>query len=435
MTLRFKLSLFNILSKVIFGSVFLLVMPIILERINTIQTDNQLIAKREQVIDLVAMWGVEFFLEDENTDAFGSYNILKEEYISLERVDLEQDWNFIEITQRRVDDEIIDYRVLNYSFYVDGEMYLLEIGKSLSSIRQQEKNIRTITLFFLLVFLLFTSFSDLSYAAWLIRPLEKISQKLRKTNSPLVYDSKPVLTSTQEFKQLDATLTRQMEKIKELFEKEKQITDNISHELLTPVSVLRITFENLLSRTDIPDEVAERIEDSLKTLYRLKSMVSSLLLIARVESEQYLRKEQFSVTLVLREILEELRPIADDKNITLQLLQETDAKINNANRHLIFIMFYNVVNNALKFTPREGKVSIVIRPNNHLTHISILDSGPGISIQDQDHLFSRFRKRPMHPNNGSGMGLAITKSIADFHQIDIKVTSQPGKGTEFRFIF
>lgn len=435
MKLRNKLSLFNIISKVIFGSLFLLLMPRILERINTIQTDNQLIEKREQVIDLIAEWGVEYFVEEDKADAFGSYNILKEEYISLERVDLEQDWNFIEVTHRMVDNEIIEYRVLNYSFYIDGEMYLLEIGKSLTSIRQAEKNIRTFTIFFLVVFILFSSFSDISFASMLIRPLEKISSKLKKTTSPLLFNTTPVETTTNEFVYLDATIADLMEKIKDLFQKEKQITANISHELLTPVSVVRSSLENLLAQPQLSEEVATKIEESLKTLHRLKSMVNSLLLIARVESEQYLKHDNFSVRKILSEIIAELLPIAEDRNIELALLPGDDHTMVKANRQLFFIMLYNVVNNALKFSPDHGQVQInTILQNNTFT-LSIKDNGNGMDAIDLENLFLRFKKRPAKPGNGSGIGLAIAKTIADFHQVEIHVISSPGKGSDFIFTF
>ena len=113
---------------------FIVFLPYIIDRINTLQTDNELIQKREVVIALISKVGIEPFINQDTVNGFGSYNILKEEFISLEKADLKSDWNFIEVSKRLIDDETIDYRVLNYSFKVDGVTYLLEIGKSLSSI-------------------------------------------------------------------------------------------------------------------------------------------------------------------------------------------------------------------------------------------------------------------------------------------------------------
>jgi signal transduction histidine kinase len=410
-------------------------MPMILERVNTIQTDNELINKREQVIDLIALWGVDYFLEETRDDAFGSYNILKEEYISLEKVELEQHWNFIEVTQRRVEDEVIDYRVLNYTFLIDGEMYLLEIGKSLSSIKQTEKNITTFILIFLLAFILISGIMDISFASFLIRPVEKITAKLRKTPSPVLYDPKPIKTTTTEFLYLEITLSELMQKINELFQKEKETTANISHELLTPISVLRSKLENLLSQEDLSEEACIKTEEALKTLHRLKIMVNSMLMIARVESHEYLKDDSFTVGEVFQEIKEELIPLAQDKSINVVTEINPDKKLHHANHALIFTMFYNVVNNAIKFTPEGGNIQIISQNNHEVFQILIRDDGPGMNENQLKDLFTRFKNRPAHPQNGTGIGLAISKSIADFHKIKIEVNSHPGKGTEFIFTF
>ncbi len=433
--LRYKLSLFNILSKLIFGVLFLILMPMILERVNTIQTDNQLIEKREQVIDIISQWGVERFTDSGYENAFGSYNILKEEYISLEKVELEHNWNFIEVTRRMIDNQIIDYRVLNYSFYVDGQMYLLEIGKSLASIQQTEKNIQKFTLVFLAVFLVFSTIFDIVFATKLIHPLEKIIKKLKNTPTPSLYGKATPNTTTSEFVYLDKTLEELMQKIEDLFQKERQITSNISHELLTPVSIARGILENLLSSGELNEEAAIKTEESLRTLYRLKTMVNSLLLIARVESHQYLRNESFSMVELINEVKSELDIIAEDKDIALDTDLKEEKWVKNANRSLLFNMFYNIVNNAIKFTPQKGKIFLTSGTINTQFFISIRDTGIGMSPEILENLFMRFKNRSAHPENGTGIGLAISKTIADFHSIEIHVESEPGKGTEFIFKF
>lgn len=431
--LRYKLGLFNVLSKFLFGAVFVLLMPAILERINTLQTDNELINKRERVIDLIERWGVEFFLEDVENDTYGSYNILREEYISLERVELEEHWNFIEVTRRNIEDEIIDYRVLNYTFLIDGEMYLLEIGKSLSSIHKTEKNITKLMWLFLLVFVLISSITDISFATFIIRPLERINQKLKKTSTPAQFDTTLVRTSTTEFIQLDQTLNELMQKINELFRKEKETTSNISHELLTPISVLRGKLENLMLQKDLSNESLQKTEEALKTLHRLKTMVNSLLMIARVESHQYLKEDTFFAEELMEEVLEELSPMAEDKNITFHSHFDLKIKFEHANRALLFNMFYNIVNNAIKYTQSNGVISLATFRQNNYSVLKISDNGPGMNEIQLQNLFTRFKNTAKHKNSGTGIGLAISKTIADFHGIQIQVKSTETKGTEFFF--
>ncbi|MFZ2287677.1 MAG: HAMP domain-containing sensor histidine kinase [Bacteroidales bacterium] len=435
MKLQTKLALFNLLSKLVFSALFIGFLPLIIERINTRQTDNELINKREEVIDLITRVGIEPFITAESENGFGSYNILKEEFISLERIDLSEDWNYIEVTQRLIDDEAIVYRVLNYSFKIDGQTYLLEIGKSLSSITYGARNIRSVILIFLAIFILTTLLSDLFYTARILRPLRIITGRLKESSSSSLLTTGPVITSTEDFIQLDHTLRELMRKIEDLFRKEKEITVNISHELMTPVSVLRSKLENMLLQDNIDPVIEAGLEESLRTLHRLKTLVNSLLMIARIESRQYLREDTVELESLLNEVVEELRPIAEDSGVIISLDCGSNFAFRNANRSLIFSMFYNVVNNAVKNTPETGRIDISGKESEGRYKVSVSDTGRGMSKEQIDRLFSRFSTRFDPAGDSTGIGLAITKSIADFHDIAVRVLSEPGKGTQFIFFF
>lgn len=435
MKLQTKLALFNLLSKLTFSALFIAFLPLIIEHINIRQSDNDLIYKREEVINLISEVGIEPFINIENASTFGSYNILKEEYISLERAADDEEWNFIDVTRRSIDDEVIDYRVLHYSLKIDGVSYLLEIGRSLSSITASARHIRNVILVFLAFFIAITLFSDLSYTARLLRPLKIITSRLGDTSKSSFYTAGPLATSTKDFLQLDATLRNMMKKISELFRKEQEITVNISHELLTPVSVLRGKLENMLLAENLDPETEAAIEESLRILHRLKTLVNSLLMIARLESKQYLKEEIVDITDLLREVTGELTPIADDGRVSISLSCEAGYTMKNANRPRLFSMIYNVVNNAVRFTPEGGRVEIVAREKEGRLEVSVSDNGRGMMPGELDRIFTRFSSRTGKEGERIGIGLAITKSIADFHDIDIRVFSEPGKGTRFFFFF
>ncbi|HPA87555.1 MAG TPA: HAMP domain-containing sensor histidine kinase [Bacteroidales bacterium] len=433
--LKTKLSLFNLLSKLVFTALFLIFLPWIIERINLRQVDNDLIQKREKTIDLISSIGIEPFISSDTTGSFGSFNILKEEYISLELIPEGGERNEILVSDRTIEDEVITYRVLNYTFMADGETYLLEIGKSLETITEGRKSIYRIILGFLAFIILITLVTDLQYTRIILKPLKRITDKLREISSPSKFDRAPVRTSTFDFATLDKALIDLMSKIEESFRKEKEITVNISHELMTPVSVMRSKLENILIQKDIGEETAIRIEESLQTLQRLQRLVNSLLMIARIESHQYLLEEKAEVRSILAEITGELRPVTADKEIDLKEEYEDDGGFGPANRPLLFSMFYNVVNNAVKNTFQGGTITIKIQRVSGILRVVISDTGRGMDQEQLSALFSRFSSRRGNDENGTGIGLAITKSIADLHQIGISVSSSPGNGTEFIFIF
>jgi len=433
--LKSKLALFNLLSKLAFTALFLIFLPSIVERINLRQVDNDLIQKREKTIGLIEEIGIEPFINSDTTDTFGSYNILKEEFISLERTNIEEEINQIDISNRIIEDEEITYRVLNYTLIVDGRKYLLEIGKSLESIYNDRKNVNKIILVFLLFIVLVTLATDLQYTRIILHPLTKITNKLKEISSPSKFDRTPVKTNTSDFASLDNALRDLMIQIDESFQKEKEITVNISHELMTPISVLRSKLENILLKNDLDPETATKIEESLMTLHRLQSLVNSLLLIARIESHQYLNEDTFSVQSLLREIMDELNPVAEDKEVNLTSEFGQDYQFKKANRSLIFSMFYNVLNNAVKNTYAGGKVSVSSFTEHRRFNVTISDTGKGMTGEQMSTLFSRFKSRRDSNDNGTGIGLAIAKSIADFHNIEVSVTSEVEKGTIFSFIF
>ena len=339
------------------------------------------------------------------------------------------------VSDRIIEDEVITYRVLNYTFQADGETYLLEIGKSLETITQGRKSIYRIILGFLVFIILLTLATDLQYTRIILKPLENITDKLREISSPSKFDRMPVKTNTHDFATLDKTLIELMSKIEESFGKEKDITVNISHELMTPISVMRSKLENILIQKETGEETAIKIEESLKTLQRLQRLVNSLLMIARIESRQYLLEETVVVSDLIGEIADELRPVAEDKKVEIREELEDKGSFSKVNRPLLFSMFYNIINNAVKNTGQGGRITVGTERFSGIFRVTISDTGRGMTKEQLDTLFSRFSSRRDNDEDGTGIGLAIAKSIADFHRINIEVDSVPGKGTRFFFNF
>jgi signal transduction histidine kinase len=191
----------------------------------------------------------------------------------------------------------------------------------------------------------------------------------------------------------------------------------------------------MLLKPDLDHDTESKIEESLRTLHRLKALINSLLLVARIESKQFIKEDNVNMREVLNEILTELKPISDDKGTILRAEYETEFVFGKANRSLIFSMIYNVVNNAIKNTGPEGCICIKSQADQEKYLLEISDTGSGMDEAQLKSLFSRFRNKPDSQKESTGLGLAITKSIADFHNIKISIVSVPSKGTKFFFTF
>ena len=162
--LKSQLALFNALSKVLIVTLLFFFVPWLVSEISIRDTDDVLVQKLDQVIELVDSLGIEAYIDMEaEFKTFGSYNILKEEYISIEQIKRDTIVNLIQYSQRIIEDELVDYRVLSYSIEENNNNYLIEIGKSISTIYHFEQNLKRFAFVFLILIISLTFIFDLSF--------------------------------------------------------------------------------------------------------------------------------------------------------------------------------------------------------------------------------------------------------------------------------
>lgn len=435
MKLFTKLTLYITLSKLAIALLFVLSLPFLVEQIASGFTNNYLRQQQEKVKEVIARRGIEFYLQ--NNKSYGSYTLLKEEYISLEATDNDYFVDTIENAQRILESDTLNYRILMHTFNVHNNYYLLEIGKTTASISQYNKPLQRIAFYVLGGMILFTIFADLVFTRFLLLPLGRIIKtKLVNRKFPFRDDIAPVNTSTTDFKFLDNSLILLMDRIHEAFEKEREFTANASHELMTPISILQNKMENLIDDSNLDEVLQQRLVDMQRTLNRLKKIVRSLLLISRIENEQFSRLEISKVKELVETVMEEIGHRLKEPEITFQVHINPKILFKNINRDLMFQLFYNLINNAIKYNKNKGFIRISeIENSGKAYQLIIEDSGIGISKTDLPAIFNRFRKAGSGEGSGYGLGLSIVKSICDYHQILISVDSTPDQGTKFTLSF
>lgn len=434
MKLSVKLVYFIAGSKIVVVIFFILLLPFLVAGIASQYTNYALRDQQRKVISDISKKGIDFYLQGD--DSFGSYNLLKEEYISLQPANGHVDVDTITTEERIVEQDTLTYRVLSYAFKANNDNYLLEIGKTTSSINQYNKPLQRIALYVLLGLIVLTIAADLIFTRLLISPLDKIIQsKLINRKFPFKEPAVPVKTTTEDFKYLDQSLIDLMDQINVDFEKEREFTANASHELMTPISILQNKMENLLAEEHVTEEIAMSIIGMMKTLGRLKKISASLLLISRIENEQFARTDEVKPAKLMDEILEEISHRMEEKGLVLSVSLSDNITFKNVNQDLLFQFFYNLINNAIKYNVEKGSISISDHLDRSGYSISIGDTGIGIAKEELDFIFDRFRKTNLSENVGYGLGLSIVKSIAVYHGLDIKVDAAVGKGSTFTIRF
>ena len=434
MKLLTKLTLFITLSKLLIVILFVLLLPSLVNYVSIRYSDYSLRRQKEKVLSVINKNGVDYYLQGEG--AYGSYTMLKEEYISLVPAFTARVIDTIETSQRVVEEDTLNYRVLIHEFNYDNRNYILEIGKTTATIRQYNRLLQRFTLFILVGLIALTILMDLIYTNILLKPLKKIvNTKLLHRKFPFKEPLSPIKTSTIDFKYLDSSLISLMEKIHEAFDKEREFTSNASHELMTPISILQTNIENLMMEDDISDHLQEKISAMMKTLNRLKKIVHSLLYISRIENEQFAKNDTVNVHDLTVEIMEELGMRLQTKSIHFTADISTNVRVKRVNRDLFFQLFYNLINNSIRYNKENGSIHLsdLYTPGKPYT-IFTKDSGVGIRPEEMTTIFNRFKKSHEFTGDGYGLGLSIVKSIISFHGFEINVTSEYGKGSVFSII-
>lgn len=435
MKLQTKLTLFNAISKLVIVTLFVLLLPYIIENINKDYTDTRLVKQKDKLLQIVKDKGIKTYIED--GESYGSYLPLKEEYISLDEVEPGYDLDTIQDEKRLVERDTIDYRILSHTFKAENKTYLLEIGKSTETIGETSGPLQNIAFKILLGMILLTILADLVYSSYVLKPLSLIIRtKLIGNKFPSFTSYREVRTSTTDFQHLDISIHKMVETIELAFQKEREFISNASHELMTPISILQSKIENMFEQDDIADELKLRLMEMQKILNRLKSITKTLLLISQIENDQFLKEDQISVNQLLQDVYDEISIRLQDKNIGYALFIIDDALLTNVNKFLLFNLLFNLINNAIKYNTPDGEITVTGQMVKNNYTISIADTGIGIDKEELPYIFNRFKKiKQSLLQDSFGLGLPIVKSIAAFHEIEITISSEKGKGSTFTLTF
>jgi len=433
MKLYYKVSFINAFTRILIIVAFLEFAPDLIYKAAIVHTDFNLEKKKNQLFRIIEKKGMGEFMEEESDSTYADYTIFKERYVSIERVaDMGQDTTVT--SKRDIEGEVLDYRILKHYFQYHQTKYLLELGESIQYITDLNSILREIALYLLLVLITLTVVIDLSVMQYLLRPLKKIENKLIATKHPEKFDFKRVNTTTNDFRYLDNTISEMMRKIQNAFHIEKEFIANVSHELLTPISILQTRLENMIEAGNLNEEAEQKILESQRTLGRLKQIIRSLLLISQIENNQAPKDEEADMKELIKEVASEIEVRLEEKNITLEVNAKDEFIYKPCNRSLLFTMLFNLVNNAVKYNKQNGKITVSGLLLKDEYRITITDTGKGIPAENMESIFHRFKKFNT-TEESYGLGLAMVKTIADFHNIDISVSSKMGEGSTFTLVF
>ena len=437
MRLELKLAFIGAISKIVIFLILLTLVQQLIDNLALRHTDKDLIKMRDKTMSIVKKIGIKSYLDAEKDSAFASYNILKDEFISI-TVDADGKAEQMKFSQeaRIIEEEEFDFRILNYNFEIDNQLYSLEIGKNIQLIYNLDKTLKNISLSIILIVLAITILFDLGIYKYLLHPLNQmIIPKLKTVVNPETFVYTELTTSTSDFVYLNKTINELMYKVNDILKKQKKFIGDVSHELFTPISVMQSKLDNLLVSEKFPAKTVNLILDQQQQLIRLQHIIKALLLISRIENDQYAKKDSFSLYELVEEIISNIEERALIKNISIKNRIPKDIKLMEVNKYLMYILLFNLISNAIKYNNEGGWVIISHHTDGGCSFIVVKDNGIGIEEENIDLIFHRFKRVNAGMGEGQGLGLSIVSSIAAFHETKIEVISKVGEGSQFKICF
>jgi two-component system phosphate regulon sensor histidine kinase PhoR len=219
----------------------------------------------------------------------------------------------------------------------------------------------------------------------------------------------------------------------------RELVANASHELRTPLAIMSSTADTLLAwSAELPAAPREFLQIIARQADRMQRLVSETLQLSQLESGTPPgAMEPLSLTDLARQVVEDLRPLAASRGVTLRPLQAVTNPAVLGFEHPLTTALTNLLDNALRYTPTGGAVTVTIERDGPHAIVAVADNGPGIAPAEQARLFDRFvrgKAATVTPSEGSGLGLAIARRIAEIHGGSIRLESTLGQGCTFRLI-
>jgi heavy metal sensor kinase len=242
----------------------------------------------------------------------------------------------------------------------------------------------------------------------------------------------PVAHPEDELGRLTKTINAMIARLEYSFQEIRRFTADASHEMRTPLTAIRAETELALSNTQTPEEQHQMLISVVEECERLTQLTDQLLTLSREDAggTQQVRGPVELAALVCN-VADTMKPLMDAKELRFEIAGHITQAVQGDERRLRQV-FINLLDNAIKYTPNGGMVTVRMQREGDKAIVKISDTGMGIAPQHQPHVFERFYrvdKARSRAEGGTGLGLSIARSIVQSHEGDISLTSEPGKGT------
>jgi heavy metal sensor kinase len=322
-------------------------------------------------------------------------------------------------------------------YAIVGRNSILQLGQSMENYTRFIEAFRKIFVTTMASLFIFAAIIGWFMARRALAGVEAVTRTARQISESSLKERVPVKKYQDEIDQLAITFNQMLDRIQTLVTGIREMSDNIAHDLKSPITRIRGISEVSLTTGASEKEYENMAASTVEECDRLLDMINTMLVISKTEAGvNKLDARELDIGAVVRDACELFQSPAEDKDLRLVCDVPGNFRISGDNR-MIQRMIANLLDNAIKYTPVGGSVEVTVNTGkNDAVTIAVKDSGIGISEKDIPHIFERFyRCDPSRSEAGIGLGLSFSRAIARAHGGDIAVFSKPGKGSTFTVTF
>lgn len=327
------------------------------------------------------------------------------------------------------------FRVLTMPVIKAGRVTnLVQVGISLGNVIKTRRRFLLIMGAVLPLGLLLATAGGWILAQRVLKPVDAMTQAARRISGEHLAERLQEPGTGDELDRLAQTLNEMFARLDDYLRQTRQFSADAAHELQTPLTILKGEIEVALRSPRTPAEYQEVLKSSLEEIDRISSLVAGLLLLARADRGVLrLDLKPLELHALLAEVGAQMRLLAENHGVSLDYGVVEPALIQGDREHFKRLLL-NLIDNAIKYTPPGGRVTLALSCDGDWAHLAVSDSGVGLSPEEQEQIFNRFyRAAPARSQSGggAGLGLSIAQSLAVAHGGEIQVESTPGQGSTF----
>jgi heavy metal sensor kinase len=316
--------------------------------------------------------------------------------------------------------------------------YLIELGTALGPVEAVQRRLLGLLGLLLPVLVACAAGGGYLLVNWSWRPVERMSQTAEQISVQDLDARLPVVATGDALQRLSISLNLMLARLRDSMHTSRRFLADASHELRTPLTVIKGELQQLVADPGARSEERERIGSVLEEVARLEHLVAGLLVLSRLDAGDA-RREWCDVNLgeLAASTAEQMHLVADDRGVRLQASALAPVTIRGDAGRLKQVIV-NLLDNAIKFTPRGGTVTVRTEALDGNGMLEVRDSGIGIPADSLPHVFDRFYRvdaARSRDEGGAGLGLSIVRSICSAHGVEIEIDSIVGSGTRFRLSF